>query len=102
MKVNLNGIKMNVVHTDTVGVVGQETIFEFTQSSDVITAHYKGGDIVVGHLVGVLTGESLTFKFVQMESGNILSAGESNCDIESLPDGRLRLIEHFVFEELPE
>jgi hypothetical protein len=59
----LHGRRMRVTSTDSGGVVSGETILEFEQTSDVVSARYRGGTIIGGYLVGKLdpTGTSLRF-----------------------------------------
>jgi len=91
-------IQMRVVKTAANGVVGADTIFDFSQSEEVVTAIYRGGRITIGYLVGTVTEDSLTFRYIQLESSGKLDGGSSSCDIEILEDGRIRLIEHFQWD----
>lgn len=108
----LDGVRMNVTQTAAVGVVNAETIFEFSQSGDMVEARYSGGGIVVGRLIGKRTTDQIEFRYIQLTDSGVLDSGQSRCDLEVMEDGRLRLIEHFkwasregggvnVFEELP-
>jgi hypothetical protein len=97
--------------TDGCGVVSAETAFTFEQTANVVSARYRGGEVVDGYLIGHLSGERLHFRYVQADKNGALDAGVSDCDLERLADGRLRLVEHFqwitregrgtnVFEEI--
>jgi hypothetical protein len=109
----LHGRRMRVTSTDSTGVVSGETILEFEQTSDLVSARYRGGTIVDGYIVGKLdrTGTSLRFCYVQADLHGNVDAGSSTGTIEEMQDGRLRLIEVFewftrrgrgtnVFEEI--
>lgn len=109
----LHGRRMRVTSTDSGGVVSGETILEFEQTSDVVSARYRGGTIIDGYLVGNLdpTGTSLRFCYVQVDLRGNVDAGASTGTIDQMQDGRLRLIEEFqwftrsgrgtnVFEEI--
>lgn len=109
---SLDGVRMNVTRTAAVGVVNADTIFEFSQSGDVVEARYSGGRIVVGRLIGKRSADQIEFRYVQLTDSGTLDSGQSHCELEMMEDGRLRLIEHFkwasregdgvnVFEELP-
>lgn len=104
---------MNAVSTAENGVVNARTEFLFRQVERHVSAEYAGGGVVRGHLVGILDGARLTFRYAQLEQGDVLNSGRSSCEVERTPDGRLRILEHFewesrpgggtnVFEELPD
>lgn len=90
-----------------------ETILEFEQTSEVVSARYRGGTIVDGYLIGKLdpAGTSLHFCYVQADVRGNVDAGSSTGTIDQMQDGRLRLTEEFkwftrsgrginVFEEI--
>ena len=92
---SLDGVRMAGAATDSSGVVSGETIFTFEQTGDVVSARYRGGDIIDGYLIGQLSGANLHFRYVQADGSGALDAGVSNGELERLSDGRLRLVEHF-------
>jgi hypothetical protein len=100
---SLHGRRMRVTSTDSAGVVSGETILEFEQTSDVVSARYRGGTIVDGYLVGKLdpTGTSLRFCYVQADSRGNVDAGSSTGTIDEMQDGRLRLTEVFQWFTRP-
>jgi hypothetical protein len=95
---NLDCRKMRVIHTAPNGVVGPDTIFHFSQVGDVVSAHYSGGRIRTGYLVGILIVDTLSFRYCQVCDKDTIDAGTSSGRIEMRSDGRLRLIESFVWE----
>lgn len=109
---NLDGLTMYVSSTASIGVVGAGTLLHFTQDGSRVLARYSGGSIRRGYLVGDIEGEKLRFRYTQVEGGGEIHGGSSRCDVETLPDGRTRIVEHFtwrtregsgdnVFEEVP-
>ena len=81
------------------GVVNASTRLHFTQRGQRVLGRYCGGAIRRGYLVGTLVGDSLRFRYAQTESADgHVHGGSSACHLEVLPDGRLRLHEHFVWE----
>lgn len=92
---DLDGLRMNATTTAENGVIGVDTIFRFAQAGGVATASYAGGGILAGHLIGLVRGAMLEFRYVQLERGNVLSGGHSRCQLERAPDGRVRILEHF-------
>jgi hypothetical protein len=93
----LHGRRMRVASTDPDGVVSAETVLEFTQTGDVVSARYSGGAIVDGHLIGRLdpSGTLLHFCYVQVDLRGNVDAGTSIGTIGRMQDGRLRLTEEF-------
>jgi hypothetical protein len=109
---DLDGLKMNAPVTAEGGVVNAQTIFSFRQRGSVVSAEYQGGGIEQGHLVGLVTGACLEFRYAQIDSTGRLDGGHSKCELTRTPDGRVRIVEHFewasrkgtgvnVIEELP-
>jgi len=110
--IDLNGRRMHVASPDPQGVVSPDTLVLFEQSGSVVSARYGGGAIVTGYLVGRFEADgALRFCYAQTDSTGRVDAGISTATIESMPSGRLRLIEQFqwltrvgggtnVFEEI--
>jgi hypothetical protein len=109
---NLDGLTMFVSSTADNGVVNSDTRLHLTQRGARVAARYAGGQIARGWLVGEWNGDTLHFRYAQREGDRTIHAGRSACEVQQLPDGRLRLVEHFswstrrgsgvnVFDELP-
>jgi hypothetical protein len=99
---DLNGVRMLTASAAEAGVVSSETELVFEQSGEVVSARYRGGAIVDGYLIGRLEGADLHFRYVQAEKDGRLDAGVSDGVFDKLPDGRLRLTEHFQWITRPE
>ena len=98
--VNLDGRTFFVSATDAIGVVNHDTQLHFRQRDDRVWARYAGGRVARGWLVGHWEGNALRFRYAQAEDRRI-HAGSSVCDAVRLPDGRLRLVEHFAWRTRP-
>jgi hypothetical protein len=96
--ISLNGIQMRVVSTAQNGVVNAETLFTFRQDDAAVSAHYAGGKVRMGYLVGILSPEELRFRYAQLDTEGNLEGGYSTCEISRTPEGRIRLLEHFQWE----
>lgn len=94
----LHGTVFKVSATADLGVVSSDTSLAFTQRGDRVLGRYHGGSIRRGLLVGELAGGVFGFRYAQVENDGHVHGGQSICDLESLPDGRLRLHEHFTWE----
>jgi hypothetical protein len=50
-----------------------------------------------GCLVGHMMGDKLSFQYSQREREGGIRGGRSSCVLETLPDGRVRMHEHFTW-----
>jgi len=94
---NLDGLTLYVSSTASNGVVGGDTRLHFTQKGSRVLARYGGGSIRRGCLVGTIEGETLRFRYTQLEANGEIHGGNSVCDLVTLPDGCTRIIEHFTW-----
>ncbi len=94
---NLDGLEMYVSATADNGVVGSSTRLHFTQKGDRVLARYSGGNVARGCLVGRLAGSELVFRYAQREASGAIHGGRSVCDVQRLPGGRTRIVEHFTW-----
>lgn len=114
MTYDLDGkVFRSIVNSDN-GEVGGETRFEYRQAGDVVTATYRGGSIVEGHLIAkVREGGVLDMRYHHVNDRGELMLGTCRSTPERLSDGRLRFHEEWqwlsgdlssgrsVIEELP-
>jgi hypothetical protein len=98
---NLDQVVMFVSSTDERGVVGQGTRLRFLQKGSRVMARYNGGAVSRGCLVGTLSGSQLLFRFAQVETSGDIHGGRSVCEVDRLPDGRIRIVEHFAWRTRP-
>jgi hypothetical protein len=93
----LAGRTFRVASTAANGVVCSGTHLRFIQRGSRVLGKYAGGTIRRGVLVGELSLTRLTFRYLQRELSGEFHGGDSSCDIEELPDGRVRIVEHFTW-----
>jgi catechol 2,3-dioxygenase-like lactoylglutathione lyase family enzyme len=67
------------------------TIFDYGQDSDLVWARYSGGDIRLGHLVGIRQGDALDARYAQLTVSGQTASGHCVSTLVPLPDGRLSL-----------
>ena len=94
---DLHSTRFRVSQTADCGVVSPDTRLSFTQRGNRVFGRYGGGSIQRGCLVGALSGTLLQFRFTQREVAGQIHGGRSHCELERLPDGRLRIHEHFTW-----
>jgi hypothetical protein len=87
-------IRMNVITTAPNGIVNSDTIFDFTQDKELVSAKYSGGKIRKGYLVGNVKNNRLHFSYCQIRTNAMMDHGTSVCEI-SYEDDRLILTEKF-------
>jgi hypothetical protein len=95
--VSLDGLEMFVSSTAAEGVVSSDTRLRLAQKGARVLGRYQGGNVVRGCLVGRLAGDRLTFRYLQVERPGALHGGRSECEVLRRPDGRVRILEHFVW-----
>jgi len=101
MTLNLEGIRMKPARTDPKGVCSDETILEFVQRQNLISARYSGGPVLDGYLIGQLNGWHVKFRYVQADVDGNLDAGVSDGTFMNLPNGKLQLVENFLWYTRP-
>ena len=92
---SLDGVEMRAVDELSEGQITSATLFTFAESSSVVSARYAGGRVVLGYLIGKRTSGGVEFSYVQTDTTGHIDSGQSRCNLAILPDGRLRLVEHF-------
>jgi hypothetical protein len=92
---SLDGVTMHVADTAPNGEVGAATTFRFVQRECQVSCEYAGGAIRSGFLIGRIDDDVLHFVYVQADHHGRLDAGESRGELGRLPDGRIRMTEHF-------
>lgn len=80
------------------GQVTPDTEFRFRQSQDLVWGRYSGGGIRLGFMVGTSDGETLRFRYTQVDASGETATGSSVDRIEALPDGRVRLHETWAWD----
>ncbi|MBA4854083.1 n-acetylglutamate synthase [Emticicia sp. BO119] len=76
------------------GEVGEETLFYYSQTGNVVWAEYAGGVIVKGFLIAkMLDNNVLDMRYEHINQAGELMTGKCHSTPEVLPDGRIRLYE---------
>ena len=88
---------VGVANTDS-GEVSGETRFEFEQEGERIYAHYTGGSIADGHLVGTFDGNEWNIRYSQINTENETASGHSVGTVELLDDGCVRIEDKWEWE----
>lgn len=76
------------------GETSGETIFEYKQDGQIITSEYKGGQIVKGHLIGIVDKNgNIKMRYHHINIDGELMTGVCESSPEMLGDGKIRLYE---------
>ncbi len=93
---NYNGRKFKVISKSENSEVAGDTIFEYKQIGDVLTASYSGGEVKIGHLLGVVDSKgTINLRYHQINAKNELMTGKCISIPERLSNGKIRLHENW-------
>lgn len=93
-----DGLELRVVSTDAEGEVGDGTRLTFQQVGQIASARYEGGNVGLGYLVGVVGGERLECRYVQVGTHGRVDAGHSTWERRTRPDGVVEVTERFTWD----
>ncbi len=90
--IDMDGRRFDVIGSDC-GAVTLETVFQYSQESNVVWARYAGGKIRLGYLVGANRGRELACGYTQLLVTGEMQTGKTTATIEELDAERVRLHE---------
>ena len=94
-QVDFHGRLMTATQTAPNGVVNKDTLFSFRQFGQRVLASYTGGKVQRGVLIGKVDGSKFRFNYAQEDLTGKVQGGLSECKVDILTDGRVRLLEYF-------
>lgn len=96
MKYDLEGKIFRSVTTTDNGEVGEDTIFHYHQSGNIVSADYSGGAIVVGHLIAnVLANGQLDMRYHHINRDGEIMIGKCLSTPGLTDNGKLKFKEHW-------
>lgn len=73
---NYNNKKFRPVQNSENGETSEETIFEYKQTGNILTSEYKGGQIIKGHLIGLVDEDgTIEMRYHQINNKGELMTG---------------------------
>ncbi len=94
MIINYNGKRFRPVQNSDNGETSADTLFEYKQEGEILSSHYSGGQIIQGHLIGLVDEKgNISMRYHQVNSNGELMTGICTSHPEVLEDGRIRLHE---------
>lgn len=92
--INYNNRIFKPVDNSANGESTSETVFYYKQAGNIVTAEYKGGSILYGHLIGLADSEGhIEMRYHQINEKQELMTGICESRPEILADGRIRIYE---------
>src|ERR1700694_4466179 len=92
--INLDNKTFRAVGHAANGWASEETLFEYQQEEDYVSATYSGGSIVFGHLIGMVREEGiLDLRYHHVNILGDLVTGACLSMPALMPNGKIRLDE---------
>lgn len=77
---------------------GEDTIFQYSQKADRLTGKYSGGDIELGHLIGLVDEDgNINMRYHHLTHEGHLMTGKCKSRPEVLESGKIRLHERWIW-----
>ena len=93
---NYNNKKFRVVLNSDNGETSDETIFEYKQQDNILTSNYKGGQIVKGHLIGLVDEHgNIEMRYHQVNLKGELMTGICSSTPKIKANGKISLYEEW-------
>ena len=91
---NYNNKKFRPVQNSENGETSEETVFEYKQTGNILTSEYKGGQIIKGHLIGLVDEDgTIEMRYHQINNKGELMTGICLSKPELGKGGKIRLHE---------
>lgn len=90
-KFDFNNKKFVLLENSENGKVNTETIFEYKQNGNLVTADYKGGSIKYGKIIAFLKNDELDMLYQCLTTENDLKAGKALAKISANEEGKIKL-----------
>lgn len=91
---NYDGKIFKPIKTTKNSETSNDTTFEYKQNGNILTSNYSGGNIKIGHLIGVVLEDgTINMRYHQVNLKGELMTGICISKPEILPNGKIRLHE---------
>jgi len=89
--INFNNKKFVLVENSKNGEVNMDTIFEYQQDGNLVTANYHGGSVKYGKIIAHLENDQLDMLYQCITSDNELKAGKAVAKISLTHTNKIKL-----------
>jgi len=92
--INYNNKSFRSISNSENSETTSETIFVYKQKGDVLTSTYKGGNIIEGHLIGLVADDgTINMRYHQINKNGELMTGICMSKPEIDSNGKIKLYE---------
>ena len=96
MKINYNKRVFRPVQNTENGETSSSTLFAYEQNDNILTSNYQGGEIISGHLIGLVDENgNIEMRYHQVNTKGVLMTGICQSTPEILSNGKIRLHEEW-------
>lgn len=88
---NFNNKTFSLIENSENGKVNSETIFQYKQEGNLVTADYYGGSIIYGKIISRLEGNQLQMLYQCLTKQNELKAGKATAEISLTAANKIKL-----------
>ena len=88
---DFNKKKFSLIENTESVKVNSDTVFEFYQKDDLVTANYFGGTIKYGKIIALLNGNKLNMIYQCVTTDNELKAGKAIADVSLNESEKIKL-----------
>ncbi len=89
--INLHNKTFSLLENSKNGKANSDTIFEYQQNGNLVTANYHGGTIRYGKIIAILKDQKLDMLYQCVTTENELKAGKAIADISLMENGKIKL-----------
>ena len=90
-KFNFDNKRFALIQNSESGQVSSETVFEYKQEDNFVTADYYGGTIKYGKIIAYLKDDELDMLYQCLTTDNQLKAGKALAKISLTDTGKIKL-----------
>lgn len=90
-KFDFNNKTFSLLENSSEGKANSETIFEYYQDGELVTADYNGGDIRYGKIIALLKNEELHMRYQCLTMTNELKSGKAVAKISLTEKNKIKL-----------
>lgn len=94
-KFNFDNKRFALIQNSESGQVNSETVFEYKQQDNLVTADYYGGTIKYGKIIADLKDNELNMLYQCLTTDNQLKAGKAIAKISLSDNGKIKLNLHW-------
>lgn len=92
--IDYNGKKFRPIENSENAETSDETVFEYVQTGNILTAEYAGGQIKKGHLIGLVDEYgNIDMRYHQVNNRGEMMTGRCRSKPEIMNNGKIRLHE---------